>query len=73
MIQYYDYTILVIIKLLFYTRATGTGMGVAWVRVQAQPGIQLQVCQEYSYRGRTDMALRGVMQLQSMPLCGISH
>ena len=48
-----------------YGRSTGTGMGV--------PGIWLQVCQEYSYRRRTDTALRGVVQLQSTPLCGVSH
>ena len=34
MIQYYVYTVLVIINLLFYTRATGTGMGIARVHVR---------------------------------------
>ena len=39
--------------------------GVARVRVRA--------CQEYSYRRAIDMALTGVAQLQSTPLCEISR
>ena len=39
------------------------------VRVQ----VWVRACQEYSYRRKMDTTLRGVVQLQSMPLCGISH
>ena len=58
-------TVLVTIQLTFYARATGTGTGIAWVRVWAWP--------EDSYRRRMDTALRGMVQLRSTPLCGISH
>ena len=59
------HSVLVTIKLPFYARATGMGTSV--------PGIQLRAWQEYSYRRRSDTALRGVAQLRSTPLCGILH
>ena len=81
-------TVLVTIKLPFYAHATGMGMGIVWVRIWPQhgymygrarntatgvPGIQLRACPKYSYRCRTDTILRGVVQLRSTPLYGISH